>query len=152
MLLGLAVNLHAQKAAFFCKGKYYNGYIFDTSYLLLKSVKQQQSRAILSCDDIKTAENILKNNLAVLYTNRTSQAKGCPNIRKKLYRYRRQYFGFINSKEEKIIWINMFWNKEFNNKSRYEFISANDGCSYYWDIEVNITTNSLSNLQINGKG
>jgi len=152
MLVGLAVNLYAQKEAVFWKGKCYEGYVFDTSYLVLKSVKQQQSRAVLSCDEIKIAENILKKKLAALNTNNINQTEGCPNISKKLYNYRRQYFGFTNSKGEKIIWINMFWNKKFNNKSKYELISVNDGCSYYWNIEVNITTNSLSNLQINGKG
>ena len=60
MLVGLAVNLYAQKEAVLWKGKCYEGYVFDTSYLVLKSVKQQQSRAVLSCDEIKIAENILK--------------------------------------------------------------------------------------------
>ena len=152
VLFGVAVNLHAQKEAVFCKGKWYKGYVFDTSYLVLKSIKQQQSRAVLTGDEIKIAENILKNNLATLNANKINQTEGCPNISKKLCKYRRQYFGFTNSKGEKIIWINMFWNKEFNSKSKYELISVNDGCSYYWNIEVNITTNSLSNLQVNGKG
>lgn len=146
------MNLHAQKEATFCKGKGYKGYVFDTSYLVLKSIKEQRSRAILSCDDIKIAEGILKNNLPALNFNKINQTKGCPNISKKLCKYYRQYFGYINSKGEKIIWINMFWNKEFNNKSKYDLIVVNDGCSYYWNIEVNITTHSLNNLQINGKG
>lgn len=152
VLFGLAMNLNAQKEAVFCKGKGYKGYVFDTSYLVLKSIKEQQSKAVLSCDEIKIAENILKKNLAALNANKINQTKGCPNISKKLCKYRRQYFGFINSKGEKVIWINMFWNKELNEKAKYELISVNDGCSYYWDIEVNITTNSLSNLQVNGEG
>lgn len=145
------MNLHAQKEAMFCKGKRYKGYVFDTSYLVLKSIKDEQSRAMLSCDEIKIAEDILKNNLAALNANKINQAEGCPNISKKLCKYSRQYFGFINSKGEKVIWINMFWNKEINEKSKYQLINVNDGCSYYWNIEVNITTSTLSNLQINGK-
>ena len=152
VLFGIAMNLHAQKEAMFCKGKRYKGYVFDTSYLVFKSIKEEQSRAVLSCDEIKIAEDILKNNLAALNANKINQAEGCPNISKKLCKYRRQYFGFINSKGEKVIWINMFWNKELNEKSKYELITVNDGCSYYWNIEVNITTSTLSNLQINGKG
>lgn len=152
VILGIAVSLHAQKEAVFCKGRCYKGYIFDTSYLIFKSVKQQQSRALLSGNEIEKAENILKNNLVALNANKINQTDGCPNISKKLRKYHRQYFGFINSKGEKIVWINMFWDKKFNNKSKYELISVNDGCSYYWNIEVNITTSTLSNLQINGKG
>lgn len=152
ILIGIAMNLYAQKEAIFCIGKGYKGYVFDTSYLVLKSIKEQQGKAVLTCDEIKIAETILKKNLAALNANKINQTEGCPNISKKLCRYRRQYFGFINSKGEKVIWINMFWNKEFNDKSKYELIGVNDGCSYYWNIEVNIKTNSLSNLQINGKG
>ncbi|RFM27670.1 hypothetical protein DXN05_13245 [Deminuibacter soli] len=152
MLFGVAMSLHAQKEAVFCKGKGYRGYVFDTSYLVLKSIKEQHSRAVLSCDEIKVAEGILKNNLASLNANKVNQTDGCPNISKKLCKYRRQYFGFINSKGEKVVWINMFWNKEFNDSSKHQLVSVSDGCSYYWNIEVNITTNTLSNLQINGKG
>jgi hypothetical protein len=151
-LVTIVMNLHAQKEAVFCQGKCYKGYMFDTSYLFLKSINAQQSRAVLTCDEIKMAEGILKSNLATLNADRINKTKGCPDISKKICKYRRQYFGFINSKGEKIIWINMFWNKEFNDRSKYELISVNDGCSYYWNIEVNITTNTISNLQINGKG
>ena len=119
--------------------------------MILKSINGQQSRATISCDEIKIAENILKNKLATLNANRINQPKGCPNICKKLYKYYRQYFGFINSKGEKVIWINMFWNKELNDESKHELISVNDGCSYYWNIEVNITAQSLSSLRINGE-
>ena len=152
VFFGVSLNLHAQKEATFCQCKFYRGYVFDTSYLILKSIKQQQSRAVLSCDEINIAEHILKNNLAELNVNKINQTHGCPNIRKKLCKYRRQYFGFINSKGEKIIWINMFWTKEFNDESKYDLIRVFDGCSYYWNIEVNITTKSLGNLQINGIG
>ena len=146
------MNINAQKEAIFCKGKGYKGYMFDTSYLVLKSIKEQQRKTMLSCDEIKIAEGILKKNLVDLNASKINQTEGCPNIIKKLCKYRRQYFGFINTKGEKIIWINFFWNKEFNDKAKYELIGVNDGCSYYWNIEVNITTNSLSNLQVNGKG
>lgn len=152
IFFGVLMNINAQKEAVFCKGKGYKGYVFDTSYLVLKSIKEQQGKAMLSCDEIKIAEGILKKKLVDLNATKINQTEGCPNIVKKLCKYRRQYFGFINAKGEKIIWINLFWNKEFNDKSKYELIGVNDGCSYYWNIEVNITTNSLSNLQVNGKG
>jgi hypothetical protein len=151
-LFMIVMSCYAQKEAAFCKGNGYKGYVFDTSYFVLKSIKEQVSRAVLFCDEIKIAEGILKSNLAALNAGRINQTKGFPNINKKLYKYLRQYFGFINAKGEKIIWMNMFWNKELDDRSRHELISVNDGCSYYWNIEVNLTTHSLSNLKINGNG
>ena len=46
----------------------------------------------------------------------------------------------------------MFWNRDFKDRAKYELINVNDGCSYYWNVEVNISTKTLSNLQVNGKG
>jgi hypothetical protein len=31
-----------------------------------------------------------------------------------------------------------------------ELIIVNDGCSYFWNIEVNIDTETVSNLMVNG--
>ncbi|MBZ4192073.1 hypothetical protein [Niabella beijingensis] len=152
MFLIFSFNLHAQKEATLCKGKGYCGYMFDTSYIVLKSIKEQQGRIILSCDDIHIAEGILREQLFGLNDSKENQSKGCPNINRKLSKYCRQYFGFINTKGEKIVWINMFWNKDLRGRAKYDLISVNDGCSYYWNVEVNITTKNLSNLQINGNG
>ncbi len=152
IFLGMALNIYAQEPSILCKGKGYVGYMFDTNYLVLKSIKKQQSRLVLSCDEIKTAEHILKSKLAALNSSKINQSKNCPAIVKKLSKYRRQYFGFVNTKGEKIIWINCFWNKDLNDKSKHDLIIVNDGCSYYWNIEVNLTNNSLSNLEINGRG
>jgi len=152
LLAGVSINLYAQKEAVFCQGKGYRGYLFDSSYLILKSINQQHDRTTLCCDEIKTAEHILKKKLATLNTKRVNQTNDCPNICKNLSKYFRQYFGFINSKGEKIIWVNLFWDKESIDEAKRALIMVNDGCSYYWNIEVNITTHSLSNLQINGTG
>jgi hypothetical protein len=152
VIFSLSINLYAQKEAPICKGKRYKGYVFDTSYIILKSIIEQRSKASLSCDEIRIAERILKDELPNLNSTKINQSKGCPNISKKLSKYCRQYFGFINNKGEKIIWMNMFWNRDLNDKAKYGLINVNDGCSYFWNIEVNITTKTLSNLQINGNG
>jgi hypothetical protein len=152
VIFSLSMSLFAQKEAMFCKGKKYKGYVFDTSYLVLRSIQEQQSKVNLSCDEIKIAEEILKKELTSLNRNKVNQSTGCPNISKKLCKYRRQYFGFININGEKIIWINMFWERDLNDRAKYELINVNDGCSYYWNIEVNINTKTLSHLQINGNG
>lgn len=152
IFLGMALSIYAQEPSILCKGKGYVGYMFDTNYIVLKSIKEQKGKSMLSCNEIETAEHILKSKLAALSSSKINQLKNCPNIVKKLSKYRRQYFGFVNTRGEKIIWINCFWNKDLNDKSKHDLIIVNDGCSYYWNIEVNLTNNSLSSLKINGKG
>lgn len=153
IIICFSQSLYAQKEiAVFCEGKGYKGHVFDTSYFILKSIKNQQAKVNLSCEEIKEVEAILKEELSKLNTNKLNQSSGCPNIEKRLSKYCRQYFGFINTKGEVIIWINMFWNKDLNDKAKDHLIDVSDGCSRYWNIEVNIKTKELSNLQINGKG
>lgn len=152
MLFVLCINLLAQKEPVFCKGNGYRGYIFDTSYSVLKSIDGQRGRANLTSDEIGVAENILKSELEKINQGNVNQSSGCPNISKKLGKYWRQYFGFINTKGEKVLWVNMFWNKGLNNDAKHDLIVVSDGCSYYWNIQINLTTKKVSNLHVNGRG
>ena len=74
-----------------------------------------------------------------------------PIIHENLPKYRRQYVGNINKKGQKIIWINFLWTKE-NDESRLakDVLYVDDGGSYYWNIKVNIVTEELTDLMING--
>lgn len=152
LIFKLSANLYGQNGALFCKGKGYQGYVFDTSYFVLKSVKQQQGKINLSCDEVKIAEEVLNKELLNFNKDKINQSQRCPDINKNLHKYCRQYFGFINTNGEKIVWINLFWNRAFKKMAKYELVNVNDGCSYYWNIEVNISAKTISNLQINGKG
>lgn len=152
MVNGLVFNIYAQQEAKFYRGKCFKGYIFDSSYLLFKSIAQQKGRTQLSSDDIDVAEKILKMNLTSLNNNNLNQSAHCPNIEKNYNKYVRQYFGFFNKKGEKIVWINFFLEKEFNKRAKYELISVSDGCSNFWNVEINITQEKVSNLKINGSG
>lgn len=148
----LGYTSYSQHNTKFCSDKGYQGYIFDTSYLVLKSILNQERKIELSCNDLVMAEQLLKKNLKSLNEKKINQGKGCPNINKKLCKYYRQYFGFKNKNGESIIWINLFWNKSLIKQAQTEIISVHDGCSYYWNIEVNLSKGILSNLNINGKG
>lgn len=136
----------------YIKGKGYRGIIFDTSVFVLKSIKDQKDRHLLTKSDVEKAEQLLKNNLQALNQKKINQTAGCPIIHKKLKKFYRQYLGFINQKGEVIVWINCFWDKELIERARSEIIQVNDGCSYFWNIEVNITTCQLQDLEINGRG
>ncbi|MFT3982214.1 MAG: hypothetical protein QM687_17220 [Ferruginibacter sp.] len=135
-----------------CSAKTYAGVIFDSSYMVFKSIDEQIRRIQLSCADITLAENILKNKLKALNVKRVNQGEGCPDIVRHLSKYYRQYVGFENNQGQKVIWINLFLDKELIKQAQLDLISVNDGCSNYWNIEVNISTQTLTNLYINGNG
>lgn len=128
----------------------YKGYIFDSGYFVFKSIHHQKMRYTPSNIDIAKAERILKQYIKNVNRSKGNQSGDCPRIDLYLKRYTRQYVGFINKKGEKIIWINFFWNKDLEKKAKNGIISVDDGCSYYWNIEVNINKQTLYNLSING--
>lgn len=136
----------------YCKGKGYQGYIFDSAHLVFKSIENQKSRYTPTVTDIEKAEKLLKEKLEKINTNRINQPDGCPVIDKKLKKYCRQYVGFIDGKGQKVIWINLFWNKELEKQAAKEIVNVQDGCSYYWNIEINIDSGDLYNLYVNGNG
>jgi hypothetical protein len=74
-----------------------------------------------------------------------------PIIHKNLKKYKRQYFGYINEKGEKILYINSLWKKnEKETKWLQQIIMVSDGGSHYWNIEYNLETEELENLKVNG--
>ena len=134
-------------------GKEYEGYIFDATHFVMVSDQQQKNRYTPSTDDVSAAEKLLKKNLQSINKNRINQIGSCPVIDKKLKKYKRQYVGFINDKGEKILWINFVWDKRLTESELSEdIISVKDGCSYYWNIKINVTTNNIFELKINGLG
>ena len=134
------------------KGVGYKGFIFDSAHIVFKSVKGGMKRYAPSAADIDIVESVLKKQLSVANEKKINQVAGCPVIHRNLKKYYRQYVGFINSQGQKVIWINLFWNKDLVENAKKDIVVVNDGCSYYWDVEINITTRQLSHLQINGIG
>ena len=101
-------------------------------------------------EDIIKAENALKSKLKEANRNLENQYNS-PIIHRNLKKYKRQYFGFINDKGEKILYINSLWKKnEEETKWLQQIIMVSDGGSHYWNIEYNIETDELINLSVNG--
>lgn len=134
-------------------GKNFSGYIFDENHFVLITIDGQSKRYTPSKEDVFLAESIIKNKLKCLNTSLINQVENCPIIHKKTKKYIRQYVGFINNRNEKIVWINFIWKDKFSNeKMSKDIIQVMDGCSYYWNIKVNLDTKNLNNLNINGQG
>lgn len=91
-----------------------------------------------------------------------NQVKKCPVIHRKLKSYRRQYFGYIDKYGDKIIYTTfnrdsyilfdkLFrYNAEDNEKWKKEKEMVLDGCSYHWEIKINLETAELFELGVNG--
>lgn len=137
----------------FIKGKNYRGYIFNETQFVLLSVKNQKNRYTPSEKDILLTEKLIYANLENVNKKLENQIDGCPVIHKKLNKYVRQYIGFINNKGQRIVWINFIWDKSIvDERLKEDVIRVLDGCSYYWNIEVNLDEGTLYNLSVNGFG
>jgi hypothetical protein len=153
LFLILASGVTGQQKGFYCHGEGYKGYVFGVNYGTRHSIKNQKFRTDLSLQDIVTAESILKSQLTAINTSKYSQGGSCPDIGLNLNKYFRQYFGFINKNGEKIVVISFFWEKGMVSENELsEEKSVDDGCSYYWNVEVNLTQRKLENLYVNGVG
>ncbi len=141
-----------------------NGTIFNNTYPFSNffvSDADSTKRWTPSKRHIELAEKILKEQIKKLNKNRINQMENCPVIHRHLYAYFRQYVGIINDRGQRIIHINFYWNKyglidriKGYHDLRLDFDSdyaiVMDGCSYYWQINVNLDEKKLSDLMING--
>jgi hypothetical protein len=56
----------------------------------------------------------------------------------------------VNTKGERILWVNFIWHKKVGSQLSKEIISVLDGCSNYWEVKINLSTGEVYDLFING--
>ncbi|MBK7138921.1 MAG: hypothetical protein IPH74_07800 [Bacteroidetes bacterium] len=129
------------------KTKKFDTAIFPANYL--DNIPGQ--RFTPSRKEIEKAEIGLKNNLKALNNPIVNQSS-TPIIHKKLNKYKRQYFGYIDKNGDRILLINCFWSKDkdYSDLWLMERIMVFDGGSYYWNVKFNLDKNELFELGING--
>lgn len=134
------------------KGKCFEGYIFPKTYVGFIPVENVSERFTPLHEDILKVEEILNKQIKVLNNDLLNQSGSCPIIHKNLRRYKRQYFGLITENGDKVIWINFIWGKDKDalRKWNEEVIIILDGCSYYWNVKVNLTEGQLIDLSVTG--
>ena len=138
--------IHAQNVAEHFKTRQFEVAIFLES----SNELMQQNRFTPTKEEIIKAENALKSKLKFINNPLMNQSSS-PIIHKNLKKYKRQYFGYINEKGEKILYINSLWKKnEKETKWLQQIIMVSDGGSHYWNIEYNLETDELENLKVNG--
>ena len=131
------------------KGPDFDGSIFDKDYEMVFLFHDQKSRITLYDKDINKAEAIIRRNIKIANRLKPYQFNGLPVIDENLERYNRQYVGYTNSKNEKIVWVNFVWNTFYQKELPNEVIRKFDGCSYFWNIKVNLSTSELFDLDVN---
>lgn len=148
----------------YIKKNRYEGVIFSKDYIGL--MNSSDKKFTPTAMEIDSAEIVLRQGIKETNRNRPNQFDNCPVIHRKLEKYKRQYFGYIDSNGDKIIFINCFWDKNgiygFIDKVFYkepedikwktEEKYVLDGCSYYWSIKVNLTKKTLFDFGVNGIG
>ena len=102
-------------------------------------------------NEIELAELSLKIELKELNKPLINQHDS-PIIHKRLRKFKRQYFGYINESGHRILLINCFWNKQAHKNWLNSKVSVLDGGSYYWSINYDLDTLNLYDLYINGSG
>jgi len=136
----------------FIEGNSFKGYIFPKEYKNIYYSQNEYSSYTPSKEEIINAETVLKEKLKEINKFKINQDNKCPVIHKQLCKYNRQYFGIIDKNGKKVVYINFIWGKSTPNNWDREIIVVLDGCSYYWNIKVNITDSLLYDLNINGMG
>lgn len=132
-------------------GKHFSGYIFNKDHFVMVDAGQDFKRYTPTKEDVYKSEEIIKTHIKLTNRNLINQAEPNPIIHQNLNKYVRQYVGFINSNNEKIIWVNFIW-KQSSQKHHLEkdLITVLDGGSYYWNVMVDIKNNNLYDLDVNG--
>lgn len=136
----------------FIEGSDFMGYIFPKEYKSDYFSPNDGLTYTPSKEDVIRAETILKEKIKEANKSRINQGDKCPVIHKQLRKYNRQYFGIIDKDGNKIIYINFIWKKLTPNHWNKEIIVVLDGCSYYWNVKVNIDDKKICDLSINGMG
>ncbi|HLW05959.1 MAG TPA: hypothetical protein VKY45_00230 [Marinilabiliaceae bacterium] len=142
------------------------GTIFNDYYpsnMLYVSDVDSSKRWTPNQTDIELAEKILRQQITGINKNRPNQMDGCPIIHKRLNSYFRQYVVIKNTKDQRLIHINFYWDRHTikdrlrgNSDMRLDYSSdyavVFDGCSNFWSVNVNLDDNELTDFRVNGVG
>ncbi|AWA31096.1 hypothetical protein HYN48_13920 [Flavobacterium magnum] len=125
---------------------------------------QNVKRFTPNLEEIQKAEKILREKIREANHKMFNQGNGCPIIHNNLNIYRRQYFGYYNNKNEKVIFVTFNKNKltiieklkgfrrDKSENWKKEIETWEDGCSNHWEIKINLATESLFEMYVNGRG
>ena len=105
-------------------------------------------------NDVTIAEKLIRKYVTKKSKHHlVNQGDGCPIIYQNFDKYVRQYYGIFNKKGQKILEVNFLWrDSKFIEEWKIKGITIFDGCSYYWNISVNMKKKKCFNYSVNGIG
>jgi len=103
--------------------------------------------------DILEAEKICRSFLSRTDESNAYYRECLPKISSGLKGYKRQYFGLLGKKGEKIVWINFFWGGEAPVFPRWERepVVVLDGGLMFFNVKVDLQSKECFDLKINGE-
>lgn len=133
-------------------GSNYHGYVFNKEWEVDILVENQDGRFTPEDIDIAKAEKLMQKKLAFLNRNHENQEGMCPIIDEHIRKYTRQYVGFTDINGARIIWINAVWDDKMQKQLSQDIVRTSGGCGHYWSIKVNLDTEKVYGLEVNGAG
>lgn len=122
-----------------------SGVIFTESYDLMELKDFRRFTPTLL--EITELENRIKKYDEIKYVERLSK-------------YYRQYIGYYNSANERVIWVNFLWKKDSNDYDiegneiqtwKKMWMQVHDGGNQYWNIKFNPDSKEFYRMVINGE-
>lgn len=132
------------------EGSYYHGYSFHKNWEVDFTVESQDGRYTPSNEDIAKAERLIKKRIAYVNRNHENQEGKCPVIDEHMNKYERQYVGFTDIYGYRIVWVNFIWDESGKLNLFDDVILTKGGCAHFWHIKVNIDTEKIYGLEVNG--
>ena len=162
ILLVLGYLSYSQES-YFVEGKDYCGYVFTKEHsiwgfppeIIIGEVPIGSNRYTLTEENIIQAETILRNNINTEYVKSCQFLWKKPPINKRtLKKYYRQYIGYITPNNEEIVCIYLIIKGFVHDIKRLsdDLIEVHDGGYCYWRISVNLQTQQVFGMKVNGIG
>jgi hypothetical protein len=157
LFLIFALNVSAQKIvklekvtdhSTYIKGNNFEGAIFTKDYNTDRSISFPGKRFTPNANEIILVEKLIIQHLDTV-RNKWNQSVF---VHERLRKYIRQYFGYINEKGERIIYINaLLRNSDFIPKKDWsnDLVTVEDGGNSYWGIKINLSTHQLFEFRTN---
>lgn len=112
------------------------------------AIENSLKRFTPTIEEVNLAEHILRLGLKKL------KSKDGRFISRNLKDYKRQYLGYINSDGDKMLHISFYLDKNSKKQDnrfwKEEYKMILDGGISYWIMKINLNTNKLENIAING--
>jgi hypothetical protein len=152
ILIIILFSFYFKNNPVYIEGKGYRGYIFLKSYTNKYFPREEEKCFTPKKNDVEIAEAILKKKIACDSKKQIRLSRECPVIHRNLAKYNRQYFGEIDKNGSKIIYINFIWQKATPDYWDKDIVIKLDGCSFFWNVKVNIDSGEMYDLNVNGMG